>query len=165
MTLLILYSWSLLLLLSSYFPAAQVDILRDVQESRENKRPYVITFCGVNGVGKSTNLAKICFWLIENKFRVLIAACDTFRCAPDSTSAPSSPTSLAQGWSSRTAENPHQKTELPPPCCRGRPQAHGQQTDASTSLLTPYTLVSASTPPDALVTTSIPPDTLAGMNI
>jgi signal recognition particle receptor subunit alpha len=39
----------------------------------------VVTFCGVNGVGKSTNLAKICFWLIENKFRVLIAACDTFR--------------------------------------------------------------------------------------
>merc|ERR1712001_564495 len=36
-------------------------------------------FCGVNGVGKSTNLAKICFWLIENKFSVLIAACDTFR--------------------------------------------------------------------------------------
>jgi signal recognition particle receptor subunit alpha len=41
----------------------------------------VVTFCGVNGVGKSTNLAKICFWLIENKFRVLIAACDTFRSA------------------------------------------------------------------------------------
>ena len=24
-------------------------------------------------------MAKICFWLIENKFTVLIAACDTFR--------------------------------------------------------------------------------------
>lgn len=33
----------------------------------------------VNGVGKSTNLAKICFWLIENDLSVLIAACDTFR--------------------------------------------------------------------------------------
>lgn len=33
----------------------------------------------MNGVGKSTNLAKICFWLIENNLRVLIAACDTFR--------------------------------------------------------------------------------------
>lgn len=60
-------------------PKRRIDILRDVQESRENKKPYVITFCGVNGVGKSTNLAKICFWLIENKFTVLIAACDTFR--------------------------------------------------------------------------------------
>ncbi len=42
-------------------------------------RPYVVTFCGVNGVGKSTNLAKICFWLMENNLRILIAACDTFR--------------------------------------------------------------------------------------
>lgn len=60
-------------------PKRRIDILRDVLDSRENKKPYVITFCGVNGVGKSTNLAKICFWLIENKFKVLIAACDTFR--------------------------------------------------------------------------------------
>lgn len=60
-------------------PKRRIDILRDVLEARENKKPYVITFCGVNGVGKSTNLAKICFWLIENKFSVLIAACDTFR--------------------------------------------------------------------------------------
>ena len=71
----------------------------DVLDAKENKKPYVITFCGVNGVsnyfnllqmndiiikcsdqvGKSTNLAKICFWLIQDKFTVLIAACDTFR--------------------------------------------------------------------------------------
>jgi len=60
-------------------PKRRIDVLRDVMDARENKRPYVISFCGVNGVGKSTNLAKICFWLIENKFTVLIAACDTFR--------------------------------------------------------------------------------------
>merc|ERR1719392_56070 len=60
-------------------PKRRIDVLRDVLEARENRKPYVITFCGVNGVGKSTNLAKICFWLIENKFSVLIAACDTFR--------------------------------------------------------------------------------------
>ncbi|KAL5019860.1 hypothetical protein ScPMuIL_002752 [Solemya velum] len=60
-------------------PSRRVDILRDALEARQQKRPYVITFCGVNGVGKSTNLAKICFWLIENGFQVLIAACDTFR--------------------------------------------------------------------------------------
>lgn len=42
-------------------------------------RPYVISVVGVNGVGKSTNLSKIAFWLLQNKFRVLIAACDTFR--------------------------------------------------------------------------------------
>ena len=41
--------------------------------------PYAIAFVGVNGVGKSTNLSKVCFWLLQNNFRVLIAACDTFR--------------------------------------------------------------------------------------
>lgn len=60
-------------------PKRRVDILRDCLEAKKSKQPYVMTFCGVNGVGKSTNLAKICFWLIENNFNVLIAACDTFR--------------------------------------------------------------------------------------
>ncbi|KAJ4431688.1 hypothetical protein ANN_20290 [Periplaneta americana] len=60
-------------------PKKRVDILRDAMEAKKHGRPYVMTFCGVNGVGKSTNLAKICFWLIENNLRVLIAACDTFR--------------------------------------------------------------------------------------
>ena len=60
-------------------PSRRVDIIRDVREAKAKGLPYVVTFCGVNGVGKSTNLAKICFWLIENKCRVLIAACDTFR--------------------------------------------------------------------------------------
>ncbi|XP_012693888.1 signal recognition particle receptor subunit alpha isoform X2 [Clupea harengus] len=60
-------------------PKRRVDILRDVMEARSQRKPFVITFCGVNGVGKSTNLAKISYWLIENGFSVLIAACDTFR--------------------------------------------------------------------------------------
>lgn len=38
-----------------------------------------MAFVGVNGVGKSTNLSKVAFWLLQNDFRVLIAACDTFR--------------------------------------------------------------------------------------
>ncbi|XP_060532432.1 signal recognition particle receptor subunit alpha homolog [Cylas formicarius] len=60
-------------------PNRRVDILRDCLEAQRQGRPFIMTFCGVNGVGKSTNLAKICFWLIENNLRVLIAACDTFR--------------------------------------------------------------------------------------
>ncbi|XP_014673132.1 PREDICTED: signal recognition particle receptor subunit alpha-like, partial [Priapulus caudatus] len=60
-------------------PQRRVDILRDVMEAQRTRRPYTVTFCGVNGVGKSTNLAKVTFWLVENGFRVLIAACDTFR--------------------------------------------------------------------------------------
>ncbi|XP_057302154.1 signal recognition particle receptor subunit alpha-like [Hydractinia symbiolongicarpus] len=60
-------------------PKKRVDILRDVMDAKRKGKPYVIVFCGVNGVGKSTNLAKICFWLLENNHRVMIAACDTFR--------------------------------------------------------------------------------------
>lgn len=40
-------------------PQRRVDVLRDVMDAQRNRRPYVVTFCGVNGVGKSTNLAKV----------------------------------------------------------------------------------------------------------
>ena len=40
-------------------PKRRVDILRDVMEAKRQQRPFVIAFCGVNGVGKSTNLAKV----------------------------------------------------------------------------------------------------------
>lgn len=60
-------------------PKRRIDVLRDCMQAKQEGRPYVMAFCGVNGVGKSTNLAKICFWLIENDMSVLIAACDTFR--------------------------------------------------------------------------------------
>ncbi|KAI8462077.1 signal recognition particle receptor subunit alpha [Phakopsora pachyrhizi] len=54
-------------------------LIRTLERSSDDKEPFVITFVGVNGVGKSTNLSKVAFWLIQNKFRVLVAACDTFR--------------------------------------------------------------------------------------
>jgi len=60
-------------------PSRHIDILREVAAVNANGRPYTIVFCGVNGVGKSTNLAKICFWLQENGLKVQIVACDTFR--------------------------------------------------------------------------------------
>ena len=62
-------------------PTNSLDLLREITSKRagRDKRPYVISIVGVNGVGKSTNLSKICFFLLQNKFKVLIAACDTFR--------------------------------------------------------------------------------------
>jgi signal recognition particle GTPase len=60
-------------------PKQRVNILGDVIKCQQQQRPYVAVFCGVNGVGKSTNLAKICFWLLENKKSICIAAGDTFR--------------------------------------------------------------------------------------
>lgn len=84
-------------------PKRSIDVLRDVrfsyllirlnfQARAKSEKPFVITFVGVNGaysqlmlsnlfvgVGKSTSLAKVCSWLLQNKMSVLIAACDTFR--------------------------------------------------------------------------------------
>lgn len=67
-------------------PKTSTDLLLSIRAklsspltSTQQRIPYSITFVGVNGVGKSTNLSKVCFWLIQNGFRVLIAACDTFR--------------------------------------------------------------------------------------
>ncbi len=40
-------------------PKKKIDILRDIMESKRKGKPYSIVFCGVNGVGKSTNLAKV----------------------------------------------------------------------------------------------------------
>lgn len=61
-------------------PNRAIDIIREVKAKKaRNEGPFVVVFCGVNGVGKTTNLAKICYWLIQNDLRILIAACDTFR--------------------------------------------------------------------------------------
>ncbi|KAJ9294570.1 hypothetical protein DTO271G3_6838 [Paecilomyces variotii] len=66
-------------------PTSSLDLLREIQSvtaptsKSQTPRPYVISIVGVNGVGKSTNLSKICFFLLQNNYRVLIAACDTFR--------------------------------------------------------------------------------------
>eukprot|EP00978_Attheya_sp_CCMP212_P027667 scaffold93242_cov48-Attheya_sp.AAC.2 len=68
----------------------EVDVLRSVVTKRERGtgglftkaqpvRPYVIVMVGINGVGKSTSLAKIAYYLKCNGCNPLIAACDTFR--------------------------------------------------------------------------------------
>lgn len=55
------------------------DILSEIAAKKGTGRPYVITYCGVNGVGKSTSLAKTCYFLLNHGYKVMIAACDTFR--------------------------------------------------------------------------------------
>ncbi|KAH7359952.1 signal recognition particle, alpha subunit, N-terminal-domain-containing protein [Pyrenochaeta sp. MPI-SDFR-AT-0127] len=61
-------------------PTSSLDLLREIQHTNSaTTRPYVLSIVGVNGVGKSTNLSKIAFFLLQNHHRVLIAAADTFR--------------------------------------------------------------------------------------
>ena len=61
-------------------PKRSIDILAEIRQTQAKGKPYSIVFVGVNGVGKSTNLAKIAYWLRQQKLKVMIAACDTFRC-------------------------------------------------------------------------------------
>ncbi|EMR09695.1 hypothetical protein PNEG_01882 [Pneumocystis murina B123] len=60
-------------------PSASIDLLKEIDDSKAQKRPYTISFVGFNGVGKSTTLSKIAFWLLKNHLKILVAACDTFR--------------------------------------------------------------------------------------
>ncbi|KAG8781711.1 hypothetical protein FRC12_021595 [Ceratobasidium sp. 428] len=65
-------------------PKTSTDLLLSIRAraaaaTTQTPTPYVITFVGVNGVGKSTSLGKVAFWLLQNNLRVLVAACDTFR--------------------------------------------------------------------------------------
>ncbi|CCG22003.1 Srp101 protein [Candida orthopsilosis Co 90-125] len=59
-------------------PNVSTDLLYEIKRN-DTGRPYVISVVGVNGVGKSTNLAKLAYWFLQNNLNVLICACDTFR--------------------------------------------------------------------------------------
>ena len=60
-------------------PSSSVDVLRQVLDARSEGTVFSIVFVGINGVGKSTSLAKVAYYLKQHGINVLIAACDTFR--------------------------------------------------------------------------------------
>ncbi|ORM41954.1 Signal recognition particle receptor subunit alpha [Babesia sp. Xinjiang] len=60
-------------------PKEPINLLRNVSEAKANGDVYSVLFLGVNGVGKSTSLAKVTYLLKCNGFKVLLVACDTFR--------------------------------------------------------------------------------------
>ncbi|CAD6502726.1 BgTH12-05316 [Blumeria graminis f. sp. triticale] len=67
-------------------PTSSLNLIREIDAVTkpssilmQKKRPYVMSIVGVNGVGKSTNLSKICYFLLQNKYKVLVVAGDTFR--------------------------------------------------------------------------------------
>lgn len=60
-------------------PNKNIDIIAEALRNKEKGRPYVMVFIGVNGVGKSTNLAKVAYLFKSQGFTVMIAACDNFR--------------------------------------------------------------------------------------
>ncbi|GMF17856.1 unnamed protein product [Phytophthora fragariaefolia] len=60
-------------------PKKSTDVLREILQAKAEGRAYSIIFVGVNGVGKSTSLSKVCYYLKSKGVNVMIAACDTFR--------------------------------------------------------------------------------------
>jgi len=57
--------------------AGSLDLIRYIRE--RGSRPFKIVFLGVNGVGKTTTIAKIAWGLKRNRFSVVLACSDTFR--------------------------------------------------------------------------------------
>jgi fused signal recognition particle receptor len=60
------------------------DLIEAIKEKNllgDKKEPYVILFCGINGSGKTTTIAKIAEHLKRKKISCIIAAADTFRAA------------------------------------------------------------------------------------
>lgn len=52
-------------------PRHPIDLLAGVESAKLQGRPYTIVFVGVNGVGKSTSLAKVVYFLKRKGYKVL----------------------------------------------------------------------------------------------
>ena len=61
-------------------PKKNIDILKEALAAKKKGQVYSCVFIGVNGVGKSTSLAKTAYFLkTKGNLRVMIAGCDNFR--------------------------------------------------------------------------------------
>ncbi len=57
------------------------DVVEKIKNRENKSKPYVILFCGVNGTGKTTSIAKFSKLLEKNNLSSVLAAGDTFRAA------------------------------------------------------------------------------------
>ena len=71
------YADSLKNSIEDLFDVEKVNLLKEIKK----KKPYVIVFVGVNGSGKTTNMAKFTDLCLKNNLKPVMAACDTFRAA------------------------------------------------------------------------------------
>ncbi|MDT7892398.1 MAG: signal recognition particle-docking protein FtsY [Thermoproteota archaeon] len=53
------------------------DLIEKIKSKKS--KPFVIVFLGVNGVGKTTAIAKLCYFLKKKNLNCIIACSDTFR--------------------------------------------------------------------------------------
>jgi len=61
-------------------PFSLVEKVKEFRKKNPTK-PYVVLFCGINGTGKTTSIAKIAQEMKKNKLKPVLAAADTFRAA------------------------------------------------------------------------------------
>lgn len=59
----------------------KIDLEEIIRKAKNEKRPAVLLFFGVNGSGKSLNLSKVAFWLKNKGYKPILAAGDTYRAA------------------------------------------------------------------------------------
>ncbi len=57
----------------------QIDLVKEAREKCSKGRPLVLVFLGVNGVGKTTTIAKFAYMFKKAGLTPVIAAADTFR--------------------------------------------------------------------------------------
>ncbi len=57
------------------------NLVEEIASLKQEGKPYVILFCGINGSGKTTTLAKLAHKLKKKKLKSVLAAADTFRAA------------------------------------------------------------------------------------
>lgn len=55
------------------------DLVEKVKEKISKEKPYVIVFFGINGSGKTTTIARLCYLLQHKDLSCVLAASDTFR--------------------------------------------------------------------------------------
>ena len=61
-------------------PKRNIDILNEALSAKKRGEVFSMAFIGVNGVGKSTSLAKTAYYLkTKGNLKVMLAGCDNFR--------------------------------------------------------------------------------------
>ena len=71
---------SLISIVSALFDGTEkIDLFERINEKKKMQQPFLILFVGINGVGKTTSLAKVAHMLQKAKYSVVVAASDTFR--------------------------------------------------------------------------------------
>ncbi len=60
-------------------PESQINILEMIEQKKQEDEPVIFVFLGVNGIGKTTTIAKLAHFLRKHGYSSVLAASDTFR--------------------------------------------------------------------------------------